>query len=268
METFTVRRNEVAIPVSVAGFGPAAVFAPGLCSTQADLGPLFERLRGFFRLATFDHRGHGFSSAVDRYGYADFAADAAAVVDSLPVAGPVLLGHSLGADLLLDHAATMPVPPRALVLIDGGTPLAASILTEAELAGLHEGLSSEEALAEQRSLAGTPRQWLLSADQILALQREIDDHRRTATDRFDRFAGPVTMIMSEFMAGTSMARSDEINATWLGAVDTLAADRPSITVHRIAAGHDLVLTHPDQVATLVREAVAGLASPGPDADRS
>ncbi len=260
METYPVRRQEVAIPVSVAGAGPAAVFAPGLCSTQADLAPLLEQLRGFLRLATFDHRGHGLSSGTDRYGYADFSADAAAVVDSRPVAEPMLLlGHSLGADLLLDYAAALPGRVRALVLIDGGTPLSASILTESELAAMHEGLSSPEALAEQRSLAGTPRQWLLSADQTLALQREIDDHRRTAAERFDQVAGPVTMIMSEFMAGTSMARAAEINATWRDAVDTLAADRPPITVRRIPAGHDLVLTHPDQVAGLVREAVAEIS---------
>jgi hypothetical protein len=55
------------------------------------------------------------------------------------------------------------------------------------------------------------------------------------------------MIRSEAMAGTSGDRARELNTTWREAVDTLAASRPSITVRRVPAGHDLVATHPEQV---------------------
>jgi esterase len=263
MESFSVRRGEVTIPVTVAGEGPAAVFVPGLWETQADLGPLFEILRGSFRLATFDHRGHGLSSAAASYDYPSFTADAAAVLDALvhnALGSPeslVLMGHSLGGDLILDYAAALPKGPLGLVLVDGGTPLSYSLLTEDELADMHASLSSEGALLEQESLAGTPRRVLLSADAVLRLQREIDHHRRSATERFDQVEGPITMIMSEFMAGASGDRALEINAGWRDAVDVLATDRPSIRVHRLPAGHDLVVTHPDQVAALARAACAG-----------
>lgn len=259
MESFTVRRGEVTIPVTVAGQGPAAVFVPGLWETQADLGPLFALLRESFRLATFDHRGHGLSSAADDYDYPSFTADAAAVLQALGSPGStVLMGHSLGGDLILDHAATLPQGPPGLVLVDGGTPLSYSLLTEEELAGMHASLSSEEAVREQQALAETPRRVLLTADDVIRLQREIDQHRRTATDRFDQVQAPVTMIMSEFMAGESGDRALEINAGWRDAVDQLAADRPSISVHRLPAGHDLVITHPEQVAALIKDACADL----------
>src|SRR3954466_7530529 len=56
------------------------------------------------------------------------------------------MGHSLGADLILDHAAALPEGPRALVLIDGTAPTPRPLLTEDELTVIHEGFSSEEAL--------------------------------------------------------------------------------------------------------------------------
>jgi esterase len=108
---------------------------------------------------------------------------------------------------------------------------------------------------ERKALDGTPRRQLLSADEFIALLREIEAHRGSSTQRIDRAGCPITMIMSEYMAGRSGDRAAELNATWREAVDVLAADRPSITVHRLPAGHDLVITHAEQVAALVRVSV-------------
>lgn len=252
MENLTIRRDGATIPVTVAGDGPPAVFVPGLSSTQAQLGPLFAGLRRQLRLATFDHRGHGLTGAGGPYDYATFGADTAAVLGALGGAGSlVLIGHSMGADLLVDQAATLPQAPRGLILIDGGTPLAASLLTPEELEGMRQAMGSEEALELQRSQAGTPHQVALSGDDIFRLQDQIDRHRRTAAERFDRIDGPITMIMSDYMAGTEGDRALELNQAWRDAVDTLAASRPSITVHRVPAGHDLVATHPDEVLELI-----------------
>ncbi|MFJ9009788.1 alpha/beta fold hydrolase [Streptomyces canus] len=232
----------------MSGDGPPAVFVPGLSTTQADLGQLLESLRDFFRLATFDLRGHGLGSHAARYDYASFAADAAAVMATLGAPeSSVLMGHSLGADLVLDHAAALPEGPRALILIDGAAPTPRPLLTEDELTVMHESLSSEEALHTQRSLAGTSRRQLLSADDIIGLLREVEAHRRSSAERFDQVDRPVTMTMCETMAGTSGDRARELNTAWREAVDVLAAGRPSITVRRVPAGHDLVVTHPEQV---------------------
>lgn len=257
METLTIRRDGVSIPVTLAGDGPGAVFVPGLGGTQAQLGTLFEGLRRSFRLATFDHRGHGLSGEGALYDYPTFGADTAAALDALGGAESlVLIGHSMGADLLVDRAAELPGPPRGLILIDGGTPLAAPLLTPEELEGMRQAMADDEALELQRSLAGTPHQVTLSAEEIIRLQDEIDQHRRTATERFDRIDGPITMIMSEFMAGTGSDRALELNRAWRDAVDALAASRPSISVHRVPAGHDLVATHPEQVLELITRALS------------
>lgn len=257
MENLTVRRDGATIPVTVAGEGPAAVFVPGLSGTQAQLGPLFAGLRRHLRLATFDHRGHGLSGEGGPYDYATFGADTAAVLAALGGADSlVLIGHSMGADLLVDQAAMLPQAPRGLILIDGGTPLSASLLTPEELEGMRQAMGSEEALELQRSQAGTPHQVALSGDDIFRLQDQIDQHRRTAAARFDRIDGPITMIMSESMAGTEGERALELNQAWRDAVDALASAQPSITVHRVPAGHDLVATHPDEVLELVVAALA------------
>lgn len=261
METFAVRRGEVTIPVSVAGTGPTALFAPGLSCTQVDLDPLLTAFREFLTLATFDLSGHGVSSAADHYDYLSFSEDVAAVLDSGQLPDPeVLIGYSLGADLLLDRAAVMPEGPRVLVLIDGGTPMTGPMLNEDEFAMLRAAIGSEEALHEQRSLEGTPRQQLLTPDDVIRLQHEVTDQRLTATARFDQVNCPVTMIMSETMAGPEFARANEINGIWRHAVDQLATDRPSITVRRVPTGHGLVFSHVDQVAGYVRDAVAGVSA--------
>ncbi|MEU0026963.1 hypothetical protein [Streptomyces sp. NPDC006335] len=77
--------------------------------------------------------------------------------------------------------------------------------------------------------------------------REAEAYRRTSAERFAHVECPIVMIMSETMAGTSGDRARQLTTTWRESVDQLAASRPSITVRRVPGGHDLVVTHPEQV---------------------
>ncbi|GAA1479822.1 alpha/beta fold hydrolase [Gordonia sinesedis] len=65
---------------------------------------------------SFDLRGHGRSSHVPDYALADFAADAAAVLDNLDVARADIIGHSLGAHTALRLAMTRPDLVDSVVL--------------------------------------------------------------------------------------------------------------------------------------------------------
>lgn len=242
-----MRSGSVPIPVTIAGDGPRALFVPGMSITRAGLGELIDEFRRFLRLATFDLRGHGDSGSADRYGYEAFAADTAAVTDALSDAGPVImLGFSLGADLALDQAAVRAETP-AVFLLDGGTPMTGPFLDEAELADMHDMIRESP-----------PEQYDLTADQHVAALREIDVHRRSATQRFDAVTCPITMIMSTSLAGTEGARAAELNDTWRHGVDDLVASRPAIEVHRLPGGHDMPLVHPRTIAEIVRERVARL----------
>lgn len=75
------------------------------------VGPALADL-GFTVLAP-DLRGHGRSSRADAYAFADFAQD---LVDTVPVAADLALGHSLGAITLALAAERL--QPRRTVLVD------------------------------------------------------------------------------------------------------------------------------------------------------
>lgn len=99
-----------------------ALLLHGLASTSHiwDLvGPRLAR-RGV-RAVAVDQRGHGRSSKPARgYGFERVAADAAAVVEATGLRRPVLVGHSWGANVVLELAVRHPELGRSIVLVDGG----------------------------------------------------------------------------------------------------------------------------------------------------
>jgi pimeloyl-ACP methyl ester carboxylesterase len=135
--TFTVDHDSVTIPVSRGGRGRPLVLCPGLLTTQADLRELIELLRRDHDVVSFDLRGHGLTSAADRYSFEAFLSDLGAVMAQLPrldlPSAPVLMGHSLGADLAVHYAAEHPDSVAELVLIDGANPVPEPFITESEL---------------------------------------------------------------------------------------------------------------------------------------
>jgi pimeloyl-ACP methyl ester carboxylesterase len=65
-----------------------------------------------------DLRGHGRSQPARRATLEDWCTDLAALLDAEGAADAVLVGHSLGAQVVLHFAAAQPARVRALVLID------------------------------------------------------------------------------------------------------------------------------------------------------
>lgn len=69
-----------------------------------------------------DQRGHGESEKpTDGYDFATIIADDAAAIKALDIIKPVLVGHSWGAMIALQYAATYTAEVTALVLVDGAT---------------------------------------------------------------------------------------------------------------------------------------------------
>ncbi|WP_378740540.1 alpha/beta fold hydrolase [Nocardia brasiliensis] len=267
-EHFTVRHAGVTIPVSRGGTGRTLVLCPGLTSTQAELRELIELLRRDFDVVTFDLRGHGFSSAADRYTFDAFFGDLVAVLAELARRGlpsaPILAGHSYGADLIVHYAAEYPHGVAELIVIDGAVPVPAPFITEADLP---EFRAMWENLATwQETMRGTSHQVLLTPQQILDLNLELDVIRSGIDleidvvgsgiiERYRKIDCPIRMIMATTMAGDSAeGRAPRHNRLWRAGIERLVRERPHIATSWLDATHALVVTHAPEIAQLIRTA--------------
>ncbi|MFB9684563.1 alpha/beta fold hydrolase [Amycolatopsis plumensis] len=249
---FEVRHDGVTISASRGGRGRPLVLCPGLLTTQADLHELAELLRHDFDVVTFDLRGHGRSSPADRYTFEAFLGDLDAVLAEVAPRAPLLVGHSLGADLAVHHAAGHPDAVAGLVLVDGANPIPEPFLTEADLPefrAMAEGLRHEFARAE-----GTARQVLLTPQDFLDLNLEIEAVRSGILDLYREIDRPVHLIMSTSMAGNGDdARTQWRNRNWRAGVERLVRERPHVATSWLEADHRLVVTHAPEIARLIHD---------------
>jgi esterase len=255
MTTFTVHHDGVTIPAARGGRGRPLVLCPGLGSTQADLHELAELLRRDHDVVTFDLRGHGLASAADRYTVEAFLGDLVAVMAELGrrdlPSAPVLVGYSLGADLVVHYASEHPGTVAELVLIDGANPVPEPFVTEADLP---EFRAMAEELRHEAELAkGTPRQVLLTAQEILDLNLEVDVVRSGILDQYRKINRPISVIMSTSMAGDSdQGRAPWRNQNWRAGIQRLVGERPHVSVSWLDADHALVVTHAPEIARIIR----------------
>lgn len=262
MQHFTIHHDGVTIPVSRGGRGRPLVLCPGLSSTQADLHELIELLRRDHDVVTFDLRGHGLASAADRYTFEAFRSDLAAVMAELGrldlPSAPVLVGYSLGADLVVHYAAECPDTVAELVLIDGANPVPEPFITEAELPQFRA--MWEDQAASQEAAKGTARQVLLTAPEILDLNLEVDVVRSGILDRYRMIDCPISMIMSTSMAGDSdEGLAPSINQNWRAGIERLVREQPHIATSWLDADHGLVFTHAPEIAEIIRRAQGRVA---------
>ncbi|MEV6325946.1 alpha/beta hydrolase [Nocardia sp. NPDC051787] len=253
---FTVHHDDITIAVSRGGRGRPLVLCPGLRTTQADLHELTKLLRRDHDVVTFDLRGHGLSSTADRYSFEAFLGDFVAVMAEvgrldLPSA-PVLVGHSLGADLVVHYASEYPGTAAEMVLIDGANPVPEPFITETDLPefrAMLDGLATWPEGAE-----GTPHQVVLTAQEMLDLNLEVDVVRSAILDRYRKIACPISMIMSTSMAGDSgEGRAPWRNQNWRAGIERLVRDQPHISTSWLDAGHGLVVTHAQDIARIIRD---------------
>ncbi|MEV5897981.1 alpha/beta fold hydrolase [Nonomuraea fuscirosea] len=264
----TIQHDGVTIPVSRGGRGRPLVLCPGLSSTQASLRELAGLLRRDHDVVTFDLRGHGLASAAGRYSFDAFLGDLTAVMAQVgrgdlpltsapgrggPSAAPVLVGYSLGADLAVHYASEHPGTIAGLVLIDGANPVPEPFVTEAVLPEFRA--MWEEQAVRQEAERGTERQVLLTAPQLADLNVEIDVIRSGILDRYRKIDRPISMIMSTSMAGDDAGGpARRFNRNWRAGVERLVREQPHITTTWLEADHQLVFTHAQEIARLVRNA--------------
>jgi pimeloyl-ACP methyl ester carboxylesterase len=93
----------------------------GLASSQRIWDLMLPALRRHHRVVTFDARGHGRSGKPSAgYGFDHVVRDALAVIAGTKLVRPVVVGHSWGAMVALELAASEPRSVGGIVLVDGG----------------------------------------------------------------------------------------------------------------------------------------------------
>lgn len=110
----------VPIAHEVHGTGsPALVLVHGWSCDRSYWKEQLEYLAPQYQLVLIDLAGHG-ESGLGRKDYtmAAFGADVAAVVDSLGLGSVVLVGHSMGADVVVEAAKLLPGKVAGLVWVD------------------------------------------------------------------------------------------------------------------------------------------------------
>ena len=101
------------------GRGRPLVVLHGVTDWGLDWARFARRAGDQLDCVLLDQRGHGYSDKPERgYAYADFAADAWAVIRHLGLERPAVLGHSMGGGVALALAAAHPDAIERLLLVD------------------------------------------------------------------------------------------------------------------------------------------------------
>jgi pimeloyl-ACP methyl ester carboxylesterase len=101
------------------GTGPALVLLAGLGATAHHYDDLAPALSARYRVIGVTRRGHrGSSAAPGGYGFARLAEDVLAVIDTLRLRNPVVIGHSFAGEEMHVLGARSSAKIRGLVYID------------------------------------------------------------------------------------------------------------------------------------------------------
>lgn len=104
--------------------GPPVLCVHGLTANAFCFQASADDLARDHRLIAYDLRGRGDSDKpASGYSVPTHAADLAALIDTLELERPIIIGHSLGALISLYFAAHYPDKLSKLILIDAGAPL-------------------------------------------------------------------------------------------------------------------------------------------------
>jgi len=99
--------------------GLPVLFAHSFAGDLSHWSAPLEHLKPHRRAVAFDFSGHGRSpGAVGRYSYDELAKDIGAVAEAQQLEQFVLVGHSMGAAIAIEYAASHASRVKALVLVD------------------------------------------------------------------------------------------------------------------------------------------------------
>ena len=106
-----------ALAYSDGGSGRDLVLVHGITESRAAWDPVLESLQSQWRVIAVDVRGHGESERRGPYDALTLAADLGAVVDTLGLGDPLMVGHSMGGVIVSAYAGAGH-PARGVLNVD------------------------------------------------------------------------------------------------------------------------------------------------------
>lgn len=217
------------------GSGPPVVVIPGITSPAITWDFAVRPLADAAACFVLDLRGRGLSDHPDDYSVAACAEDVLAVVGTLGIERPVLLGHSLGARIAAVAAVRAPGVARALMLVDpplsgpgrGRYPMSLDAFCEQ----LREARDGTTAAAVRRWFPDWPEaelelraRWLVTCSEEAVAQSHAGFEEEDFFKVWTQLSDPVAFVYGErspvvTAEGLAEARALRPDATFLGVPD-------------------------------------------------
>jgi len=98
---------------------PPLVIVHGLRDHSHSFDDLARGLVDRFRVLALDLRGHGDSETTPYYDFGHFILDLRNLIRALRLEKPILIGHSMGGEIVATYSGSFPEVPGRVVLIEG-----------------------------------------------------------------------------------------------------------------------------------------------------
>jgi pimeloyl-ACP methyl ester carboxylesterase len=255
-------RDGIPIAYRASGSGdPAIVFVHGWSCDRTYWRHQVPAFESTYRVVTIDLAGHGESGAGrDSWTVPAFGADVVAVVDALDLRDAVLVGHSMGGDVIVEAALSLGERVAGLVWVDTYHRLTEPETPEAVEAFVRpfreDFVTTARALVRRMFPATSP------ADLVEAIVADMSSAPpEIAVDAlFHAFAneGPVMAALAR-LAVPVVAINPDYRPT-----DSASLRRYGVeTVIASGVGHFLMLEDAPQFNALLAEVLRGLSPRGP-----
>jgi pimeloyl-ACP methyl ester carboxylesterase len=243
-------RDGVKLYYEEQGSGPPMVLVHGWTCSLANFAPQVSHFSPAHRCISIDLRGHGKSDAPEQdYTIAGFADDVAWMCDQLGVTGAVLVGHSMGAAVVLEGAARRPEICSALVMLDPAILFPREVLTA--LPELVAGFRSPDGKAVLREF-GSSQFFLATSDPALKV-RLLDELGQTPL----HVVAPAFESVTAYDAEPAL-RGLRVPALYVEAdpvierLGRLREINPAVaTAKTVGSGHFHQLEVPDQINAMI-----------------
>jgi pimeloyl-ACP methyl ester carboxylesterase len=227
------------------GDATTAVLLHGLGTPQRSWDRVAPLLAPHLRVVTYDQRGHGASAAASDYSLDALLADLQAVGDALALEHPLLVGHSFGGLLAVEHAAAHP-GCVGVVGVDGGLRIERPPIGWAEV---HSQLDRPVSRLLSRVVTAAGMGARLSFAELQRVADEAAEREGHLEEAYARLTCPVLVVLA--------GKADPVphGEAMLAAVNTAATRlqqrHPEIKLARLACGHAIPLERPRELADLI-----------------